>query len=367
MSHFNASKLEEAVSACYEAASQPHLWPAALEVLAGATGAEGVTLIDHRLDSGIGYVCTKSFDEHMDVFVRENWSSRNYRFDRGISVAHRNGVVTEGMIFGTRELEREPLQAEFLERFKLKWFAGLEILSEPDANMLVSIDRRANSEPFSRNEVSLLRRALPHIRRAGQLALASSSSVSSSMLWGLNEFGRPALLLDGGGSVIEVNERAERLLGNGIKIVKSRLVASSRDANVAFQKLINSGLDIFRGQVPGPVALPRSSLYPLIAHIAPIVKSAGENFFRRAKALVMFIDPEQKRAPPATVLERAFGLTPAESRVALSIADGEQLRRIADANGIAFETARVHLKAVFSKTRTHSQVELAVLINRLAF
>jgi DNA-binding CsgD family transcriptional regulator len=259
------------------------------------------------------------------------------------------------------------LQAEFLQRFKLKWFAGLGVLSEPDASMLVSIDRRANSEPFSRNEVSLLRRALPHIRRAGQLALASSSSVSSSMLWGLNQFGRPALLLDGSGNVIEVNERAERLLGNGIKIVKSRLVATSRDANVALQKLINSGIDIFRGQVPGPVALPRSSSYPLIAHIAPIVKSAGENFFRRAKALVMFIDPEQKRAPPAAILERTFGLTPAESRIALSIADGEQLRRTADANGIAFETARVHLKAVFAKTRTHSQVELAVLINRLGF
>jgi hypothetical protein len=60
MSHFNARKLEEAVSACYEAAAQPHLWPAALEVLAEATGAEGVTLIDHRLNSGLGYVCTKS-------------------------------------------------------------------------------------------------------------------------------------------------------------------------------------------------------------------------------------------------------------------------------------------------------------------
>jgi DNA-binding CsgD family transcriptional regulator len=357
--------LEEAVSACYEAAVQPHLWPNALEVLAQATGSEGVTLIDHRLGSGPGYICTKSFDEHMDVFVRENWSSRNYRFDRGITVAQRNGVVTEGMIFGTTELDREPLQAEFLRRFKLKWFAGLAILQEPDANMLVSIDRRASSEPFSRSEVSLLRRALPHIKRAGQLALSSSSSLSSGILWGLNQFGRPAMLLDSRAKVLEANERAERLLGDGVKIVDGRLTATSRDADPALQKLLNSAIADLHRQVPGPVALPRTSKLPLIAHVAPIVRSAVENFFRRAKAIVMFVDPGQDRAPSATVLMTAFELTPAECRIALSIARGEQLRRTADANGIAFETARVHLKAIFAKTQTHSQVELAVLISRL--
>lgn len=353
------------MSACYEAAAQPHLWPAALEVLAEATGAAGVNFVEHRLNSAPGYVCTPSFDEHMDVFVRENWSSRNYRFDRGIKVAQRNGVVTEGMIFGTTELDREPLQAEFLQRFKLKWFAGLAILQEPDANMLVSIDRRASSEPFSRSEVSLLRRALPHIKRAGQLALASSSSLSNGILWGLNQFGRPAMLLDSRAKVLEVNERAERLLGNGVRIVEGRLTATSRDADPALQKLLNSAKGVLHRQVPGPVALPRTSQLPLIAHVAPIVRSAVENFFRRAKAIVMFVDPGQERAPPATVLMSAFGLTPAECRIALGIARGEQPRRTAELNGITFETARVHIKAIFAKTQTHSQVQLAVLINRL--
>jgi DNA-binding CsgD family transcriptional regulator len=54
-----------------------------------------------------------------------------------------------------------------------------------------------------------------------------------------------------------------------------------------------------------------------------------------------------------------------EARIALSIAKGDELRQAADVNGIAFETGRVHLKAIFARTRTHRQVELALLINRL--
>jgi DNA-binding CsgD family transcriptional regulator len=207
---------------------------------------------------------------------------------------------------------------------------------------------------------------LPHIQRAGQLALASSSSLSSGLLWGLDRFGRPAILLDKSGNVLEANERAERLLENGIRIVKGRLAASARVADPGFQRLLNSAATALQNDTMAPVALPRPSRRPLIAHVAPIVRSADE-IFRRAKILVMFVDPDQKKSTPAHLFQQAFGLTAAETRIASSIAKGEELRQVADVNGIALETARVHLKAVFAKTQTRRQVDLALLINRFDF
>ena len=363
MPHFNAGKFENIVSSFYEAAVQTRLWPAALAELSQGVGAVGASLVERRLDAVPGMVCSTGVVEAMDIFVRENWSERNYRFERGIAVALQNGVVTEGMILSARELDREPMQTGFLQRFGLRWFAGLAVVSDSDADILMSIDRKASSEPFSRSEVSILRRALPHIQRAGQLALASSSSLSNGILEGLNRFGRPAILLDKSGNVLEANERAERLLGNGIRIVKGRLTASSREADAGFQRLLNSAATVFHGEIIGPMALPRPLRRPLIAHVAPIVRSAGE-LFQRAKILVMFVDPDEKKSTPALLLQQAFGLTPAEARIASSIAKGEGLRQAADANGIAFETARVHLKAVFAKTETHRQADLALLINR---
>jgi DNA-binding CsgD family transcriptional regulator len=364
MAHFDAGKFETVVGSFYEAAIQTSLWPAALDELARAVGAEGASMVERRVDSTPAVVHSEGVADAMHTFMRENWSVQNYRFEHGIEVARRNGVVTESMIRSATELDREPMQTGFLQRFGLRWFAGLAVVSQPDADILMSIERRATSEPYSRTEVSLLRRALPHIQRAGQLALASSSSLAGGILWGLDQFGRPVMLLDSAGKVIQLNAAAERLLGNGVEIVEGYLAATSRDADPAFQQLLKSARRIWEAQVSRPVALPRLSRRPLIAHVAPIVKSADE-VFQRAKALVMFVDPDEKRQTPAFLLQEAFGLTPAEARIALSIAKGEELRRAADANGMAFETARVHLKAIFAKTQTHRQVELALLINRL--
>jgi DNA-binding CsgD family transcriptional regulator len=57
-----------------------------------------------------------------------------------------------------------------------------------------------------------------------------------------------------------------------------------------------------------------------------------------------------------------FKLTPAESRIALGIARGEALADIAHAHGISVNTARTQLRSIFSKTHTHRQAELAVLL-----
>jgi len=65
-------------------------------------------------------------------------------------------------------------------------------------------------------------------------------------------------------------------------------------------------------------------------------------------------------------LSSHFKLTPAEDRIAYGIACGETLATIAEMSGIAITTAKTHLQAVFVKTGTHRQAELAVLLARLS-
>ena len=62
------------------------------------------------------------------------------------------------------------------------------------------------------------------------------------------------------------------------------------------------------------------------------------------------------------ILPSKFRLTPAEARIAVGIARGEALARIAEINGIAVTTARTQLKSVFKKTGTHRQAELTALL-----
>ena len=65
-------------------------------------------------------------------------------------------------------------------------------------------------------------------------------------------------------------------------------------------------------------------------------------------------------------LSSHFKLTPAEARIAYGIACGETLATIAEMSGIALTTAKTHLQAVFVKTGTHRQAELAVLLARMS-
>lgn len=62
------------------------------------------------------------------------------------------------------------------------------------------------------------------------------------------------------------------------------------------------------------------------------------------------------------ILSSSFQLTPAEARIAYGIARGERLETIAKAHGIAITTAKTQLQAVFKKTGTHRQAELAAML-----
>ncbi|WP_165690794.1 helix-turn-helix transcriptional regulator [Consotaella salsifontis] len=68
---------------------------------------------------------------------------------------------------------------------------------------------------------------------------------------------------------------------------------------------------------------------------------------------------------PRTVLESAFGLSPAEARVAVALAQGQTLGEIAKSSQLSRNTVRNQLAAVFEKTETRRQAELMRLIGKL--
>ena len=65
---------------------------------------------------------------------------------------------------------------------------------------------------------------------------------------------------------------------------------------------------------------------------------------------------------PIDLLQRHFGLAPAEARLALHLVAGETLRSAAVKLSISYETARTCLKHIFRKTGTCRQAELVIVI-----
>jgi len=79
-------------------------------------------------------------------------------------------------------------------------------------------------------------------------------------------------------------------------------------------------------------------------------------------AIMFLSDPEKSAAPRPEIIQALFDLTPAESKLAHSIAQGERIETAAQQNGVTLSTARTYLKQIFQKTQTNRQSELVRLI-----
>jgi DNA-binding CsgD family transcriptional regulator len=72
----------------------------------------------------------------------------------------------------------------------------------------------------------------------------------------------------------------------------------------------------------------------------------------------------RKNAALASALKSRFGLSGAETDIALALADGKDIVRIAQLRGVTPHTVRSQLKAIFHKTGARSQAQLVAIVLR---
>lgn len=116
----------------------------------------------------------------------------------------------------------------------------------------------------------------------------------------------------------------------------------------------------------GAVCLPRpSGKPPLLVTVVPLRLRGAVPVERRPAAALFIADPEAEPPSATSVLGELFGLTPAEERVALLVAEGRGLPHVARLLDISHNTARTHLARALEKTGTSHQAELARLVQDL--
>lgn len=83
-------------------------------------------------------------------------------------------------------------------------------------------------------------------------------------------------------------------------------------------------------------------------------------------SVVMLVDLDAHLQPNRYMLQRMFGLTLAETRIALQLARGDQPADVARSCNVSRTTIRSQLASVFAKTSTRRQAELVKLLALLA-
>jgi DNA-binding CsgD family transcriptional regulator len=346
-----------------EAAVDSSRWTAAMETAARVTGARGAALfpVQGRLPL---MPHSSAMDGGFDTYIRDGWIERDERY-RGLPAAYRKGVFTEFDFTTPEEMDRSPYYQEFLAPQGFRWFAGLLITAEEN-HWSLSLQRTIAQGPFAQNDLDDLSELRPRLCSAAAMSRALGFVAAGAAMESFAFSSTAIIQLDGAGNVITLNAHAEALIGNGIQIVRRRLVANQRAATEAVERALHNALwNRDTASAAPAIALPRADRRPLIAYTLGL-KGVTDNPFADCRALIVLIDPERRRQPPEAVLRSAFRLTSAEARLAARLVTGDSIETVSDALGITKTTARNELRSIFAKVGVHRQAELIALFGALA-
>src|SRR5690606_4992358 len=145
--------------------------------------------------------------------------------------------------------------------------------------------------------------------------------------------------------------------------------ASARFARAA-ATLLESALAVLLAPGPLPSGRTRRVLRfgapdgQALIGIASVLEPAAvlSAFGAESLALLMFHRPGRARHIDPVVVAEAFGLTPAEARVAARLADGLNAEQIAVERSASLLTVRTQIRSILAKTGVRRQPELVRML-----
>lgn len=346
---------------------EPKGWSTFLDRLSSRVGSGLVAL--HRYDferrCGDFEHGLHTVDDAFRQQYRSHFSALN-PYTRG----NRRRLLTDRAVLGTELLPLDRLvetefYCDFLRPQKLHHSIGIVAVKEKTTNVSLTALREARLGPFSADEQRLFTLLGPHVRQALRLRhrLGELEMTLEGLSAALDRMLQGAILLDDRDRPVIVNRRAQKLLaeGDGLTLGPNGLAAARSDDTAVLRRLLgngNQGDGERLRQAGGVVKLPRPSyrepLSVLVSHLAlsePLGAHTGLK-------LVFVTDPETEPRPPEEILRALYGLTPAEARLTGLLLRGRTVSEAAEELRVTLNTARTHLKRVFSKTGTSRQADL---------
>jgi DNA-binding CsgD family transcriptional regulator/PAS domain-containing protein len=260
------------------------------------------------------------------------------------------------------------LYSDFLSALDIRHVMGADLRISPGQSSRLRISRGRQGTPFGEPERQLCADLLPHLRHALRIYarlddLESERRLYASTLQCLNI---GTLLLDAQGQVLQCSEVASQLLTgeHGLQLVAGRLHAQAGMDERRLWRAINHVLEArasHSAELVEAVSLSWSGkgLGILLRGLAQ--KECFECGLPAAVEVILR-DPQRQPEPSEILLRQLFQFTPAEAALAAQLCHGQNLEQAAIDLGISRNTARAHLRVIFSKTGTARQASLVQLL-----
>jgi DNA-binding CsgD family transcriptional regulator len=349
---------EDLIERIYEAAAIPELWPSVLHELGKFAEGAGAFLF---MSQGLDFRCVSSpeLERCAEEFFAGGWAARNDRPARLFAKQHA-GFLTDLDVYTREEIDRSPIFTDFLRPRGLGWGAASAITVPNGDRIAFNVERAYEDGPVPTGIVRRLDAVRPHLARGATLSARMRLQAIQVAADVLEMVGLPAAVVGRLGQTLAMNQSCQALLDTIVRDGRRFSLV-----NAAADKLLTDALQgLSFGATSSTRSIPipaKDDEPPAVVHVLPVKRSARD-LFTAASAIVVITPLAHDQLPDLSVLEGLFDLTPAEARVARSIARCDTVDEIAQASGTSPQTVRTQLKRVLTKTGTDRQAELVKLL-----
>lgn len=354
----------------YDAASDEALWIPFLESLARETGGHAAAVVMHGPFPERRIVLNAGVSPELANLYRDHYHRLDVWAIRGLA------QTAAGWVGASEELCRwgEFRNHEFYNDFTLPVaniaHGMFALLSKEETRFTnLSVYRTPQQGPFGEEETAVLKFLSPHLRRAFRLhfQLCSLRDRNRSLDVLIDSLSQGIILLGPSGRVLHMNRVARQLCEarDGLLAAGSGLAAENPMESATLQAMISQAISTSLGggsSAGGGMQVLRKSGASLNMVVSP-VRGLATDFLDNVCAVVYVTDPSLRIRPRNELLEAVYGLTPAECRIALLLADGVATSTIREMIGITGNTLKTHLARIYRKTNTARQTQLVKLIS----
>ncbi|MAY35032.1 MAG: hypothetical protein CMN84_02925 [Spongiibacteraceae bacterium] len=358
------------IEAIYEAPLSEPVWSDCLKTLRLALKAQGIVLMLRLPNEQERGVILADGIPGLEGEIGDNpYSDQFYSMDPFVNMPD-NVTVTLDEHLDMDALQSSEFYQLSMEPFGIHHIAGVELTSGSDIDASLRLTRNKGEPGFTRDERALLNRLIPHLKRALRIhsRLESVSSEKELYAQAVSQLSVATFFLNDKGHLIEANPMGERLLDadRGISLSAGKLVlerpVDTQKLKVAIEAALKArvhGDTVFAQAMP---VYDHSGECQLGLTVRPLAVKRHRETDQEAVIAVFVSDATARVEAPQTSLTQLFGLTPAESRLATALANGLSLDDASASLHISRNTARAHLRSIFSKTGVSQQTQLVSLI-----
>jgi DNA-binding NarL/FixJ family response regulator len=222
--------------------------------------------------------------------------------------------------------------------------------------------------PFPRAEAQL-QVLLPSLRDAARLNVGLIDAGYRSALGrgSIDLLATGAIFTDRDGRIIDANRAGEQILiaGDGLTMRNGQVISARRSFETAKLARLIANAAAAEGSVPsaGSMLITRDhGRPPYVVRVAPA--SDGLNSDDLPMAMLVISAPDERRVSQEELAE-LYDLSPAESRIAIALAQGKRLTAVAAELGVQTTTLRSQMSSILRKCGVERQSDLVRLISTI--